>query len=612
MQTPPAIKNITVKIHNLKTFSTPYGVLSTTYRLKKFQNTLRWAVAQLGCTAVAESSGFFNFFCTQARDTVARSMKITTFRVCAQVQPDRFYGWGYILINNQKIPISKIKLLKLIETRKKQALFHIKNWSDKDFKDFQVLVNGIFQAEGYIGGRFTSINKYNFSGLRPTELKISKNASIASVDFLCLFWVVLGKKFRFTIGKTSQNIYHISLETSGWKTILNLTSYFSDTYGYKYRSFLILKDMHSLLKSGSLTNETIGKIIILGNSQVELSQKKISLSKKFLTILNEKFDEGSPLPSAAARPRGLIEKIYTQHGWALQLHRFFRKKKVLKTYSDNKRSLSMLFILGFILGDGNFLIRIRDTGKRLWFIPIFRILKKNVLLNRKLLENISNFLQGLGINSRTTAAAGKEKGRLRPSGLCKPPCGRLLCLSIEGKGVKAFYSLLSEHKKWFFWKKIQFSPLDKYFVISDVAARHWKNAQLALLWEIYSSNAFPRSATFFLRKKSYKKNNFEFWKNKLDIYFKNKLISFQSPKSYNSLIANLSEGLTKEDLFYICVSKNISWLVTLPTTLKIKPKQKYFFFKTYGGDKEKALIAAIEYRDNSLNNWLMNNGFKVK
>jgi hypothetical protein len=41
--------------------------------------------------------------------------------------------------------------------------------------------------------------------------------------------------------------------------------------------------------------------------------------------------------------------------------------------------------------------------------------------------------------------------------------------------------------------------------------------------------------------------------------------------------------------------------VTLPTALKIKPRQKYFFFKTYG-DKKKALKAAIEYRDNSLNN----------
>jgi len=52
-----------------------------------------------------------------------------------------------------------------------------------------------------------------------------------------------------------------------------------------------------------------------------------------------------------------------------------------------------------------------------------------------LLENIANFLQGLGINSRI--AAGKENGRL-------------LYLIIEGKEAKAFYALLSEYSKWFF------------------------------------------------------------------------------------------------------------------------------------------------------------------
>ena len=74
--------------------------------------------------------------------------------------------------------------------------------------------------------------------------------------------------------------------------------------------------------------------------------------------------------------------------------------------------------------------------------------------------------------------------------------------------------------------------------------------------------------------------------------------------------------MAKEDLFYICISKNKSWVVTLPTGLNIKPKAKYFFFKTYEGspsrreglffnnkkNKEKALRAAIEYRDNTLNN----------
>ena len=116
--------------------------------------------------------------------------------------------------------------------------------------------------------------------------------------------------------------------------------------------------------------------------------------------------------------------------------------------------------------------------------------------------------------------------------------------------------------------------------------------------EISLSNAFPK-----------KKNNIEFYQNKLEIYFRNRLVSFQSPKF---TISKIPTSFTKVDLFYISLSKDQSWLVTLPTGLNIKPKQKYFFFKTYGGDREKALIAAIDYRDNSLNNWLINNGFKVR
>jgi hypothetical protein len=535
---------------------------------------------------------------------------------------DKYPNWGYITINNQKTLIYKSKLVKLIEIRKKQALLQVKIWERKNFQDFKILVNGIFQAEGYVGGCFPYTSKYYFT---PT-ISLSQNASNASIDFLCKLWVVWGKNFLFTITKTSQNIYHIRLSRSGWDTIFNLIPYFSYLYGYKYRGFLMLKDMHFLLKSGNLTNETIAKIIIFGynlvscvvrklphtkrRELVELSKNRIRLNEKFLAVLGKDFFifcNAKPevaaakkktlrmhrlrrkseivIPSRALRPRRHlyssdtdIEKLYSKK---VALH--LPRGEVLKTYTENNRSLSMLFILGFFLGDGNFTIRIRDTGKGLWFIPIFRIFQKNVLLNKKLLENIVNFLQELGINSRISA--GKENGRL-------------LCLTIEGKEVKAFYALLSEYSKWFFWKKIQFSPLVKYLLLSDVAARHWKNGQLALLREIYSSHAFP-----------YKKHNLEFYQNKLEIYYKNRLVSYKSPKSSISSIANLSEGLIKEDLFYICVSKNISWLVTLPTALKIKPRQKYFFFKTYG-DKEKALKAAIEYRDNSLNNWLMNNGFK--
>ena len=73
------------------------------------------------------------------------------------------------------------------------------------------MVNGIFQAEGYVGGNFPYTSKYSFT---PT-ISLSQNASIASIDFFCKLWVVLGKNFIFTITKTSQNIYHIRLSRSG-------------------------------------------------------------------------------------------------------------------------------------------------------------------------------------------------------------------------------------------------------------------------------------------------------------------------------------------------------------------------------------------------------------
>lgn len=73
------------------------------------------------------------------------------------------------------------------------------------------MVNGVFQAEGYVGGYFPYISKYSFT----PSISLSQNASIASIDFFCKLWVVLGKNLIFTITKTYQNIYHIRLSRSG-------------------------------------------------------------------------------------------------------------------------------------------------------------------------------------------------------------------------------------------------------------------------------------------------------------------------------------------------------------------------------------------------------------
>ena len=245
------------------------------------------------------------------RTYAARSINKTYFH---SKSSSRLKSWGYILVNNHKTLISKSKLYKIIETRKKQALLTVKNWEGKDFKDFKILVNGIFQAEGYVGGSFPFLTKYSFI----PKITISQNASMASIDFFCILWVILNKKLKFSINKTSENIFHIKLLTSTWDTILKLIPYFSYLYGYKYRGFLILKDMHFLLKSGNLTNEIITQIIILGYNLVEISKKRISLNEKLLAVLNKKLDS---------------KKL----------------NALLNHYTENNRPLSILFILGFIL-----------------------------------------------------------------------------------------------------------------------------------------------------------------------------------------------------------------------------------------------------------------------
>ena len=455
---------------------------------------------------------------------------------------------GYIFNGHTKILTSKLKLLELLEKRKKKAILKVKTFQVLELKEFQLLVNGVFQAEGYVGGSFSPFSKYYFT----PRFSISQNASLASIDFFCLLWVILDKKLRFSITKNHLSLYHIVIVTNNWDVIVNrIIPYLCFLYGNKHRGLMMLNEVYILMRSDkNLTNEEKSKIIIMGYNMVQLSKKKVSISEKFKLVLNEKLDP-------------IYETNY------------------LTKYIENDKPLSLLFLLGFILGDGSFSIRIRDSSKGIWFIPQFRIHQKNTKNNQIFFNNIVKYFENLSIKSNISFEKDNH---------------RLLCLRIEGvANVKAFYSLLSKHSQWFFWKKSQFHPLDKYLVLSKIASRHWKDSQLALLRLIYFSNAFPK-----------KNNNYGFWKDKLDLYFKNKL---ENSISYCFKELNFP-GLEKKDLFYICMSKEKSWLVTLPSGLKIKPKAKYFFFKTYDNSKEKALKAAIEYRDNCLNNWLINNGFK--
>jgi hypothetical protein len=117
---------------------------------------------------------------------------------------------GFITINNKKQEVTKLELLNLIESTKENI---IKNNSPclnetKFLKEFRELVNGVFQAEGHIGGYFPSASTITFRPL----VYISQNARDSSLEFLVILWLILDKNFKFVIYQNEPSKYfHIRL-----------------------------------------------------------------------------------------------------------------------------------------------------------------------------------------------------------------------------------------------------------------------------------------------------------------------------------------------------------------------------------------------------------------
>ena len=107
-----------------------------------------------------------------------------------------------------------------------------------------------------------------------------------------------------------------------------------------------------------------------------------------------------------------------------------------KEYSNNNEPLSVLFILGFQLGDGNFNMRIRDVGTALQYIPRIRMEQKYTPDNRQMLEAMTKFLKGYKINARVDQRRRNDDGRL------------IIQLILEGKvSIGKYLNLIKDHRE---------------------------------------------------------------------------------------------------------------------------------------------------------------------
>ena len=134
------------------------------------------------------------------------------------------------MLGNKEMTLSEVKGWFL--TKKKNNFFTGKGTD----KEFCILANGFWQAEGYIGGIFRS--GLNFYPICTATQLLSEQ----SVLFLLRLDKSLSNKGTFNISLNSMGKFVIIYRLSGWDTFFSIfVPYFYMLYGAKYQAIHKLK-----------------------------------------------------------------------------------------------------------------------------------------------------------------------------------------------------------------------------------------------------------------------------------------------------------------------------------------------------------------------------------
>jgi hypothetical protein len=215
------------------------------------------------------------------------------------------------------------------------------------FNSFRQLANGVFQAEGHIGCR-----------IRPG---VGKNFSDESLNFFLTLWFVLDKKCSLNVRTSSSGNLIITISSLSWSHLPYLKDYFSLGYGEKYINFAKLEDIRKLSLSDNKTNIALATTLSYNLSLVgypKVYKLEYFLTKLGLDVIN--------IPTSAGE------------------------------YSDNQNIPSILFFIGFILGDGTLHIKLRKTSSgSINIIPLIYVSQVSSEYNKHFIELLGKFFEGL-------------------------------------------------------------------------------------------------------------------------------------------------------------------------------------------------------------------------
>lgn len=305
-------------------------------------------------------------------------------------------------------------------------------------KDFCLLANGFWQAEGYIGGIFRSgINFYPICSA--TQL-----LSEESVKFFLKLNKALCNKGTFNITLNSMGKFVISYRLSGWDTFFSVfVPYFYMLYGAKYQAIFKLKKIYKLSKWLKQNPDKLSKVLLISiaySLTAHSSRYKLSLEDKLLSLnldpalLNE-------LPKLS--------------------------------YSENNICPPFLFVLGFFLGDGTLHLKLewKPKNSTIVIVPLFNILQSNVESNKQVMEIMTNALNSKGIKAHLDKSA------------------NTLILTVKGidNVFNSLFPLLKEYSHFLYWKNDSFKLLSWVRQLVKMGGHHTYSGLKALIDKVYSS-----------------------------------------------------------------------------------------------------------------------------
>lgn len=398
-----------------------------------------------------------------------------------------------------------------------------------------MLANGFWQAEGYIGGFFRS--GLNFYPLCTATQLLSEQ----SVEFFLKLNKYLSNKGSFSITLNNQNKFIIQYKLSGWDTFFSIfVPYFYMLYGTKYQAVHKLKKIYELINEIKVNPDKMKKVML-----ISIVYSLTAHSSRYILTIEEK------LISLKLNP--ILLKNVT----------CLDKLNIL----ENKILPSLLFILGFFLGDGTLYLKLewKEKNSTIVIIPLFNIVQSNIESNKFILNLMIDCLNNMGIKTSLERST------------------KVISLTVKGID-NVFNSLLpylEKYSHFLYWKNSNYKFLmwSKGLIMSG--GHHTYFGLKAIIDKIYNN----------VNKRSTDK---DIWTNRLNIW--------------------LDAVKTRRDWgeFYIYAiytsNKEIrGWQVRFPSTFKKAKSNKAFISSTCGGQNE-AFVLAVQYRDKILSDWI--NTFK--